>query len=200
MQWNIDQTIPGWTRMEKLECLAQYASKVPHNGWIIDVGTFLGRSAFALAANCHSDVMVTCIDTWDKGPTEVLVSSITNLLGMTDDKYFTMEQCYKELRNVANTELYQAKSPCVHPRLKHERPDLIFLDADQTEEPFIDDLTFWFNMLEHNGTLIIDDYNHPLYPWIPDIVDTFARNNANRFEIIEETKTCKSQFAIITKG
>lgn len=58
----IDLNVTGSTRLDELLLLAHYASKVPENGLILDIGTCEGRSAFALTLGSLPSVKVISID------------------------------------------------------------------------------------------------------------------------------------------
>ena len=58
--YNLD--IPGWATEEDLKVLEYFASEVPEGGLILEVGSFCGRSSYALAKSCHPSVRVVCID------------------------------------------------------------------------------------------------------------------------------------------
>lgn len=58
----LDLQVTGSTRMDELLLLAHYASKVPENGTILDIGTCEGRSAFALALGSKPSVKIVTID------------------------------------------------------------------------------------------------------------------------------------------
>ena len=36
--YKINPNIPGWSSIDKLEMLAEFASQVPDDGWIVEVG------------------------------------------------------------------------------------------------------------------------------------------------------------------
>lgn len=57
----IDLSIPGWTLEYDLLCLAWLANEVIENGKIVEIGSFCGRSTYALL-NKKSSCNITVID------------------------------------------------------------------------------------------------------------------------------------------
>jgi len=57
-------TIPGMMNPDEMIVLSNLASLVPKNGKILEIGSFLGRSAAALHAGKDPSVTLTIIDNW----------------------------------------------------------------------------------------------------------------------------------------
>ena len=62
MPYNVD--IPGFMSIRDLEVLEHLAQEVPEKGVIVEVGSFMGRSSWALAKSCENSVQVYCVDPW----------------------------------------------------------------------------------------------------------------------------------------
>jgi len=60
-------TIPGMMNPDEMIVLSNLASLVPKNGKILEIGSFLGRSAAALHAGKDPSVSLTLIDNWAYG-------------------------------------------------------------------------------------------------------------------------------------
>ena len=57
-----DTTIDGHMNESELRCIERWASAVPENGVIVEVGSLYGRSAVAWAKSCDPSVNVYCVD------------------------------------------------------------------------------------------------------------------------------------------
>jgi len=57
-----DLSIEGWMSEEELKQIEIWASSVPPDGVIVEVGSFKGRSTVAWATACHPSVTVYAID------------------------------------------------------------------------------------------------------------------------------------------
>ena len=72
--------IPGWATEEDLTVLEYFASEVPEDGLILEVGSFCGRSSYTLSKSCHPSVRVICIDLWREGTLSILNEEIYNVI------------------------------------------------------------------------------------------------------------------------
>jgi len=57
-----DMSINGHMNETELQVIETWASKVPENGVIVEVGSLYGRSAVAWAKSCDPSVKVYCVD------------------------------------------------------------------------------------------------------------------------------------------
>ena len=57
-----DMSIKGHMNEIELKVIERWASEVPENGVIVEVGSLFGRSAVAWAKSCHPSVNVYCVD------------------------------------------------------------------------------------------------------------------------------------------
>lgn len=60
----INKNIPGWNGSQILEIIAEYASKIPANGNILELGALFGRSTYALGHNKHESVTLHVVEIW----------------------------------------------------------------------------------------------------------------------------------------
>jgi|TARA_R110000824_G_scaffold206822_6_gene392044 hypothetical protein len=63
--YNLD--IPGWATEADLKVLEYFSSEVSKDGLILEVGSFCGRTSYALAKSCDPSTRVVCIDLWREG-------------------------------------------------------------------------------------------------------------------------------------
>ena len=194
---NLD--IPGWTSVTKLEYLANMANGVPDEGWIFEVGTFCGRSAFVLAANSLPSVKITCVDIWHSNHGESLVSeNYKNTLG-NQDCYYSLTECASNLEQFGSRiELVQEYSPYFHPGFTEQKPNLVFLDGSHSGKVVKQELELYYNNLSTDGTIIIDDYKHHKYMDMTQAIHQFVSDNNIDLEVVHQG-TDQSQLAVLRK-
>lgn len=165
--------IPGWMPERRLKILEQLAMEVPEGGRILEVGAFLGRSTYCLAASSKPSVRVVAVDTWDGH----------GIGRVYDHKLYSAEDVKKTLDNFLR---YTSDvSDKIEPRIvKHKHRvldlpeksfDLIFIDAEHTNQRVRGDLLFYGSKLKPGGMIIGDDYTSPLWPGVPEEVTEFAK-------------------------
>lgn len=179
--------------------MADYAARVPENGWIVEVGTFCGRSAFVLAANSDPSVKVTCIDPWwfDHGDRYV-AEHYQNTLG-NRDCYYSLENCSKNLAQFGDrVELVKATSPYFHPRFTEQKADMFFIDGDHSGEVVKKELKLYYNNLAENGTIVVDDYQHYKYADMTREVQNFVLSYGIELNILKQSEN-DSHLAVIEK-
>lgn len=147
-----DMSINGHMDETELQCIEAWASKVPENGVIMEVGSLFGRSAVAWAKSCHPSVDVYCVDTFYDPNTD------------TD--------FYDEFR--ANTKDIPNIHPivCACPYFKYSRyvdkqPDIFFIDATHSNPNDWHIILYGLKHLKSGGLLCGHDY---LPNW-PDVVE-----------------------------
>lgn len=169
------------------------------NGWIVEVGTFCGRSAFVLAANSDPSVKLTCIDPWwfDHG-TRLVATHYLNSLGNRDCHY-SVETCAKNLAQFDDRiELVKNTSPYFHPEFTERKVDMFFIDGDHSGEVVKKELKLYYNNLADNGIMVIDDYQHYKYADMTREIQNFVLSYGLELEIVKQTEN-DSHLAVIRK-
>lgn len=64
----INDNIPGWMSSRDLRLLGYTASIIKSNSIMIEIGSFIGRSSWAIASNLPQGARLHCIDVWDFTP------------------------------------------------------------------------------------------------------------------------------------
>lgn len=155
MPYNV--RIPGWMPEIDLEYLELLASRVPAHGIIVEIGSFKGRSSWALAKSCHPSVKVFCIDLWE--------DEYQKKYPLEDD--VNKGPMYEEfLKNVADCpNIVPIKGNSTEIEWPEDRKaDLIFIDGDHTSPQVDKDVEVWIKRLKPNGVLTGHDFNIKLYP------------------------------------
>jgi hypothetical protein len=62
--YKLNLKIPGWNGSEILNILAKFASQVPADGNILEIGALFGRTTYVLGHNKPETTSLTTIDIW----------------------------------------------------------------------------------------------------------------------------------------
>ncbi len=138
--------IDGWMSTAELLWLAEQARQHER---IVEVGSWLGRSAVALADNTEG--VVYCVDLWDG-----------NLAPGISGGGWTPETCFAAfLANTAGRRVLRARLPSLvaAEKLSYRLFDMIFLDADHSYEAVKADIQAWRLLLAPGGLLCGHDFS-----------------------------------------
>ena len=165
----IDESIPGWSDVNKLRYLAKLATRVPEDGWIVEIGSFCGRSAYALGMNKKQSVKLTCFDQFPYQPQSIPNSCYGDL---------SMNYCYEaflhNMREVENLETGRIIMPLKIDFLSFTKQiDLIFIDCVHTYDAVKADIDTWFKFMKPGGVMVFDDY-FDMFPGTIRAVDEFV--------------------------
>lgn len=126
--------IQGWMSTSELTWLYEQASKVKS---VIEIGSWKGRSSFALLSGCKGEV--TCVDHW-LGATDVVVNTGESLSDVAKK-----ENIYAEfLKNVGHfSNLDVIKMDSVSASKELDEAEMVFIDAEHTFDFVVKDLEAW---------------------------------------------------------
>lgn len=136
---------------------SEFARDCPDNGHIIEIGSWKGKSSVFMAVeiiNSNKQIKFDCIDTW---------------LGTAND------QCHKDIIKNINNKLFEVFLQNIKPvnniitpirktseeaslLYEDESVDIIFIDADHSEEAVKKDINLWLPKVKKNGILAGHDY------------------------------------------
>jgi len=190
----IDKNIPGWSHPDKLLYLAKQASNVPAAGWIVEVGTFFGRSAYALGMNKPESCLLTVID-----PFPNIEKDRTYGYGQ-EGVVFEYHTVLHYTKDIKNLEIFRGHSPMLFSNLKMEpinKINLLFIDGSHTYECVKADLEFWGPMVAEDGIIICDDYY--IREGVKKATDEYAEKHDLIFDIMEPTAHVKNNLFVSLK-
>jgi predicted O-methyltransferase YrrM len=156
--------------------LADFATGVPADQEIVELGVFQGRTALIMAwgAAQGNGAHVTAIDPWDTEG-NVYDPPFTDAQSRVWAEYRVRELGYSD-----RISLVQAFSADVAEEWVTS-PDLIgrggklvgllFVDGDHTKEGARRDIEAWAVHLAPGATIAVDDYHHPDWPGVAEAVD-----------------------------
>lgn len=176
--------VPGYLTEADIDAIEQLVNKLPSTGTIVEVGTFLGKSAVEWANNTAKqtkDFKIICIDSFTS-PVEIL----QDLLRAADfdvpesDNHFQMFRHYtKDHSNIVALEAFFNEDF----EFDHEI-DLLFEDSDHTQKTLSHALPFWWSRIKQGGILSGHDYQ---MRDVKTAVDTFAVINNLKLKIFSNS-------------
>ena len=194
--------IPGWNGQEILHKIGTYASQVPENGVIIELGALFGRSTYTLGHSKHPSVKLFTIDLFIKilfenhqqvgfhdGKTAGLEKAVfeaeilENPKRINGDSVFKLWKIYNH--DIPNLFGQRGNASLIDPTT-FPYADMIFHDAGHEYNDIYTDLSRWWPRLKHDGVLIIDDYEprDPSFSGMVKGVDQFVAENDLEIEIL----------------
>ena len=144
------ETISGWMSPSELEYLASLAER---SRYILEVGSWRGRSTSCLAANTRGPGLVVAVDTW-RGSVE----HQAELKGKpVSGVWFDFMANVAPFDNVWPVPMNSLKAAQVI-SMSPMRFDLIFIDASHDYESVKADIVAWLPLLAPGGILCGHDY------------------------------------------
>jgi SAM-dependent methyltransferase len=175
--------VPGLTSRGDLNILYEWAKLVPENGVIVEIGSFLGRTAVALAEGAPASTKIYCIDYFSDYFNKMLTKD-NNFCGDDDfwkigKIYNTKEEFVKFTKDYGNIiQLVLERPNKVYP-YQGELIDLLFLDCAHYNPDDLMNIQYFKKFLKPNAVICGHDY----HPRFPDVI-----KNVKILEIIYKTK------------
>ena len=159
------------TPEDVMTALADFATQVPADQEIVELGVFRGRTALQMAwgASLGQSAHVTGIDPWDSE-------------GNVYDPPFTDAESRKWARHWVDSFGYADKIRLVQGFSQDvaltwdevgdaKRVGLLYVDGDHTKEGAKLDILSWAPHLAPGARIAVDDYGHPDWPGVGEAVD-----------------------------
>ena len=153
-------TIRGYMTPEELTWLAETAKK---SKCIVEIGTFYGRSARALADNTEGKLH--CID-----PYPGIVFEEAGKFVCSGD--YTFRQAQKLLKDHIDSGRVSFHRGTVDTFFQKIRPDFIFIDGDHRKDAIVKDIEWAIEMC-NDGIIAGHDYEAPGWPDVKEVVDQY---------------------------
>jgi len=166
--------IPGWMSEDDLTSIEYLCKKLPSSGLIVEIGSFLGKSASSFAKNLEAqnkEFDILCIDIWE-WPLEL----VQNLIRSADFKVPEVNSLFEMFK------FYTKPYPNIKPIKAvfdknfefFRQPNLVFEDSDHSAKTLTHALPFWWEKIIPGGVLAGHDYNLPI---VSSLVNSFAACN-----------------------
>ena len=133
-----DLSIEGHMTEKELVQIECWASFVPKNGIIVELGSYKGRSSVAWAKSCDPSVTVYCLDYFN-------------------GEYYN--DFYTNTKDIKNIIPIKGKAPYNDlPDFKQNSIDIFFLDGHHANPEDIDAINFFLPLIKKGGMLCGHDY------------------------------------------
>jgi predicted O-methyltransferase YrrM len=137
--------IPTHLTDKELTLLYRLTARLPRNGTIVEIGSYLGASATVLAAGARrSGARVYCVDTWENE-------------GMTEGERDTWPEFRENTKRDSDVIVpLRGRSEDIAPIFQGSI-DFLFIDGDHSWEGIQRDLRTWGPKLKHSAWLLLHD-------------------------------------------
>jgi hypothetical protein len=151
----LDNSIVGFSSIWALNVIGREAKKVKPNGWIVELGSYCGRSAFVLGKNKHPSVKLTCVDNWPGPPTPVPIEDY--VYGNVNTS-FNYSEFLNNTAEIENLETLRCMLPLNMSYLGFSKKiDLLFVDLYPDHDLYINQLSYWHRFMAQGSTIIVND-------------------------------------------
>ena len=142
--------IPGWMNPKDLIVIAELAAAVPPDGLIVEVGSWMGQSTQAWAANTSATVIA--IDLWKWMPKEYK-GPFGDTVDLKGDPLKQFLAFTAHLPNVVPIQRNSSGGDWPHPPA-----DIVFIDAMHQAPWVAEDVAYWETKVKPGGIICGDDY------------------------------------------
>ena len=164
------RNIPGWMHPKDLQVMAELAEKVPSDGLIVEVGSWMGQSTQTWAQNTKAKVIA--IDRWEWMP-KVYDGPHADLVDLAGDPYTQFLSFTDHLENVVPLRRNSSGG-----EWSEQLADIVFVDA-MHQNPWVhEDITYWETKVKPGGIICGDDYA-AMFP-----------------AVMQESKACADRFGV----
>jgi hypothetical protein len=174
--------VPGYLGKEDIIAISKICEMLPSNGKLVEVGSFLGKSAVEFSKNftsMHKDYTIVCIDSFNS-PVQILNQllidadfTVPSGVSTNLDMFTHYTQKYDNIFPVSG--FFNEKF--VFP----EMVEAVFEDSTHTQEYLSYALPFWWDHIKPGGILSGHDYTDEVRTAV-DIFAALNRLKVNTFE------------------
>jgi beta-1,4-mannosyl-glycoprotein beta-1,4-N-acetylglucosaminyltransferase len=157
------QEIDGMMGDAELRWLAKEAKKAKV---IIELGSWIGRSARALADNMPEDAVLYCVDTWlgSEAEKQGYMGVVAQMDGDFACYHFTKNLFDHIVRGRVRPIRMHGRNAAQMFREQGLKADLIFIDAGHIYHEIKEDVACFLPVLAKDGIICGHDFNQPVWP------------------------------------
>ena len=163
----IAETIDGWMTRRELEWLFETARTVPPGGTWVELGTWKGRSFFAVAMGLPLRSRLVAVDSFTRA-TAALPSAPT--MDWVWDHFLAVLRGVQKLREDLALLVLRSDTASASQLFADRSVDVMFFDADHSRDGLARDIDAWLPKLKSGGLLCGHDYN-PGFPAVVELID-----------------------------
>jgi predicted O-methyltransferase YrrM len=148
--------IPGWFNYS--ETYDMIVDKIPENGKIVEIGSFMGRSTHYLATSLMNankeQVKIYAIDTFEGSSEHISLKIPRDFSSIFKEnlKFFIGREMVIPVQG-------RSDDPEILNKFKDEDIDYIMVDGAHEHEPVLYDIENWWPKLKPDGVMFGDDFN-----------------------------------------
>jgi len=145
--------IDGWMSETDLQFLYEEALKVPEDGVIVELGSWLGRSTAAIIMGAKTRNIFS-VDTWQGCGLELLSAK---------DRAYVLESFRYNMMTFTGfvPTIYNRTTDEASRNFTRKSIDLLFLDGDHLQPQVYRDLVTWLPKMKDNGIFAGHDWSNP---------------------------------------
>lgn len=153
--------ILGWMSKSELAIIRYWAKNIPQNGVVVELGSFMGKSAVCWATHCHPSVKIYCVDKFEEEYTpKNLISSIADPTNPDIPHNNITYNVYKSF--LENTKQYKNIIPLrgTLPKIEYlgDYVDLLFVDLSHKNPVDRESIAFFEPYMKNNSIICGHDY------------------------------------------
>lgn len=139
-----DLNIDGWMDEIDLKIIEEWASIVPDNGVVVEIGSHLGRSSYCWAKSIPESAILYCIDHWQ---------DITDTALNVTNRYSKFLKNTKDCKNIIPIK-------GLAPRINYPNKliDIFYIDSYHRNPNDLETILFFKKFLKPNGLICGHDY------------------------------------------
>jgi len=156
---------------------------------IVEVGTWKGRSAarwLEATASAGLETKLYCVDSW-LGGIDHYIAETNRLLDSAGSPRIYHQFIKNFIDSKHSNRIYPIQQTSVNGAriLSHYKikADIIYIDAGHEYEDVIDDLKYYWPVLEKNGKMFGDDFYN--FSGVSKAVEEFSKLNNLSFDVVE---------------
>jgi predicted O-methyltransferase YrrM len=157
-------SICGWMSKRELLWLANMARKY---AWIVEFGSFHGRSTRALADNLIPYGKIWAVDTWNG---DYYVDTTNDRLILVNT--YVLPVFKRNLRDHIDSTRVIVSRGWSHSFVPPFPVDMVFIDGDHRLEAVEKDINQALKITRPYGIVSGHDYGHPMWPGVKEKVDS----------------------------
>lgn len=156
---NLDNLPIGFFNLHDSKLLASLVSQVPDFGIIVELGSFLGRTAVIIGRHAKSNVRIFCIDSFpEKFKCQVHFDDwYENQYPQLGQEFDVYNEFRKNTQEFTNITVIKGKSPN-EIKFTNEPIDMFFLDAAHKNPNCLENLNFFCPLVKSNGIICGHDF------------------------------------------
>jgi SAM-dependent methyltransferase len=162
---SLENTILGFAAPSQLALIEHWAKEIPKNGTVVEIGSFIGRSAWHWAKSVDPSVTVYAIDSWDHSLynryNSYEVKSKLRGNNQISDIDFSMSSFINNVNDCPNIIPVKARSPYVPTDIleKLTNVDCVYIDDSHVNPEFNINFNFWRTRVRPGGIFCGDDFH-----------------------------------------